>query len=676
MLLLVQCGALAVAHAQDEGSDGWLTRPHAPVRGMSGDDPAWSDPSFDDGAWPVVASGASPRGFADPTRTGLGWYRVRLAVPEGEPVGLLFGDIADIAQVFVDGELLHTHGDPAARVAGEPIPFAVVVPDRLTTDGAIVIAVRAWGGPPGQRVGLFPGLHVGDPVAATLAPHTDVHVRWRDARGAPTLGLSLGMVGLGLLHAWLWGRRRDPEQGFFGLGATLLGVSLGWRAWLQMGNAVPWVRLEPVEHLLLGGATAGMLAFVSAYLGRPGSRSVHASVALLAVGAAIGLFEPGPPLAVVPYVGYAAAALSVLALIVAGLWNRTATATLAAVAFGPALAWAFTEGAYRLTGAPEPWAAIRAWALIGAVGWLGATLSLRLTAGLADTLDELDATARAAARFVPDAVLRLLGRTRISDVQRGDSIQQEMEVLSCDIRGFTTLSESRSPARNFAFINDFLAAMEPCVTANGGFLALNLGDGFLALFPRGEASAIGAGVAMQRALVTFNEAQRAAGEPAIRVGIGVHAGPVMLGTIGGRDRLDTGIVSNAVGVAEQMEGQTRLFDAPLVVSRDVLEVEVARGWATLELDQVDAAGYPAPLAVFEVLDAETDPVRRAQKLDQAEGYAEGLARFRAGDLEGARRAFAALPEREAAALFVARCDWLLARGLPKPWNGVMQAGLQ
>jgi len=672
--LLLIATLIPSAHAEPKPYDGWLTAVDGPVRLEIGDEPRWADPALDDSTWPQVELGTT---FYQAFRSGRapwGWYRVRVSVPAGEPVGLWFGEIAEAAQIYVDGALLHSHGDPDTGQAGPRQPFGVVVDETLTTQGEILVAVRVWGGGAWARAGRIDGLRVGDPSAAMMVPNADRHQRWRDPRGVPTLALGGFLLGLGLLHAWLWFRRRDSEQGFFAIGATLLAVVLIWSAWIFMGNIVPGVRLEQVVHLLLGGALAGMVGFASQYLKWPSPWMVYLCAAALLGCGALALFEPLPPAHLLVYAGYALAAVCALVMSSLALRRGTVAPLSLIFAFGPIFAWGMVEGAHIATALPASWPELRPWMLLGAVGVPAATLSIRLTLRVADTLDELDATGRAAARFVPDAVLRLLGRTRISDVQRGDSVHLDMEILFCDIRGFTRLSESRTPARNFAFINDFLAAMEPCVKANGGFLALNLGDGFMALFPVGESSGVGAAVAMQQALVGFNEAQRQAGEPVIEVGIGVHAGRVMLGTIGGRDRLDTGVVSPAVSVAEQMEVLTKLYDAPLVVSREVLRLDPS--WEAVELDQVHAAGHDAPLAVFEVLEADTDPERRERKRTQATDYANALGLFRGADLGAARAAFAALADREAASLFVARCDWLLARGLPEPWDGVMQTGIQ
>lgn len=673
LLLFVLPVSSSSAFAQAE-YDGWLTAVDGPVRLTGGDDSRWADPAFDDAEWSQVELGGSFYETLGGGRAPWGWYRVGIPVPPGEAVGLWFGEIAEAADVFVQGELIYSHGDPDARRPGARHPFGVVVDDKYTTNGTILVAIRVWGGRAWQRAGRLDGLRVGDPGAAMMVPYTDRYNLWRDPRSVPTLALSILLLSLGVLHAWLWIRRRDPEQGFFAIGASLLGAALLWSAWLAMGNAVPWVRFEQVEHLLLGGAMAGMIAFASHYLKWPWPRVVYLCAATLLLCGVIALFEPLPPAHLLVYIGYTITIASSLAMLAYALYKGTASPVALVLSFGPALAWGAFEGAYIVADVPSGWPALRPWVLIGAIGAFSATLSIRLTSRVADTLDELDATGRAAARFVPDAVLELLGRTRISDVQRGDSIHLDMEVLFCDIRGFTTLSESRTPARNFAFINDFLAAMEPCVKANGGFLALNLGDGFMALFPVGESSGVGAAVAMQRALVAFNEAQREAGEPAIEVGIGIHVGRVMLGTIGGRDRLDTGVVSPAVSVAEQMEVVTKLYDAPLVVSQEVLKIEPS--WEAVQLDQVHASGYDTPLAIFEILDADTDEARRARKRSQAAGYVSALALFRDADLSAARDAFAALSDREAARLFVTRCEWLLANGLPEPWDGVMRMGVQ
>src|SRR3712207_5118630 len=69
-------------------------------------------------------------------------------------------------------------------------------------------------------------------------------------------------------------------------------------------------------------------------------------------------------------------------------------------------------------------------------------------------------------RFVPHKFLQLLNKESIIDVEIGDQMQQEMSILFSDIRDFTTLSETMTPAETFKFINDYLSRMEPAIVEN------------------------------------------------------------------------------------------------------------------------------------------------------------------------------------------------------------------
>ena len=87
------------------------------------------------------------------------------------------------------------------------------------------------------------------------------------------------------------------------------------------------------------------------------------------------------------------------------------------------------------------------------------------------------------ARFVPRQFLEQLGKDRITDVALGDQVQREMTVLFSDIRNFTRMSESMTPAETFKFINQYLGAMEPAISGNNGVIDKYIGDAVMALFP-------------------------------------------------------------------------------------------------------------------------------------------------------------------------------------------------
>ena len=99
-----------------------------------------------------------------------------------------------------------------------------------------------------------------------------------------------------------------------------------------------------------------------------------------------------------------------------------------------------------------------------------------------------------------------------------------------DVRSFTSLSEKMTPRENFEFLNRFLSGMGPCIREYNGFIDKYIGDGIMALFPTSPDDALKAALAMQKYLDGFNALRQ--GLPPVSIGIGLHTGSLILGTIG------------------------------------------------------------------------------------------------------------------------------------------------
>ncbi|PJC02786.1 MAG: histidine kinase, partial [Gallionellales bacterium CG_4_9_14_0_8_um_filter_59_50] len=80
----------------------------------------------------------------------------------------------------------------------------------------------------------------------------------------------------------------------------------------------------------------------------------------------------------------------------------------------------------------------------------------------------LQQTETAYSRLVPHQLLSLLQARSIVDVKLGDQVERKMTILFTDIRDFTSLSESMTPAENFEFINSYLSQMEPVISRHHG----------------------------------------------------------------------------------------------------------------------------------------------------------------------------------------------------------------
>jgi PAS domain S-box-containing protein len=251
------------------------------------------------------------------------------------------------------------------------------------------------------------------------------------------------------------------------------------------------------------------------------------------------------------------------------------------------------------------------------------------------------------ARFVPRQFLEQLGKERITDVALGDQVQRVMTVLFTDIRDFTRLAEKMSPAETFHFVNQYLSAMEPAITLHHGVIDKYVGDAVMALFPDRPDDAVQAALDMFRRLDAFNLERKGRGEPPVQIGIGIHTGSLMLGTVGARDRMDTTVISDAVNLASRVENLTKTYRVPLIVTEDTFRALQSPGELTMRrIDRVLVQGKSQPVVLYEVLDADTPEGCAAKRRSQAD-FEAGLSRYETLDFAGAidcfERTLAAAP---------------------------------
>ncbi len=247
---------------------------------------------------------------------------------------------------------------------------------------------------------------------------------------------------------------------------------------------------------------------------------------------------------------------------------------------------------------------------------LNCNLELALEAELALT--------NAARRFVPNEFLSLLGHRSLVDVKLGDQVQQEMSVLFSDIRDFTTLSEQMTPQKNFQFINEYLSRMEPAILENKGFIDKYIGDGIMALFSGNADDGVKAGITMVQQLTDYNQYRVKSGDNPIAIGIGINTGSLMLGTVGGKTRMDGTVISDDVNLASRMEGLTKLYRVSLLISHQtVARLQYPTDYCVRFIEQTKVKGKSKAVAVFEVFDGD-EPKIKEKKLATKAVFEEGL----------------------------------------------------
>ncbi len=197
-------------------------------------------------------------------------------------------------------------------------------------------------------------------------------------------------------------------------------------------------------------------------------------------------------------------------------------------------------------------------------GWVGTRLRRQFEA----TLDARESRERVTSLFgqhvSPQVVERLLasGAGTLSEMRR-------VTVMFVDIRSFTAAARSRSPAQVLARLDDAFAVMVEAVDRNGGVVNKFLGDGFLALFgaplddPRATRHAVVAGREMLDAIARHNGDHP---DWPIRIGIGVHVGETVAGTVGSPRRKEYTVIGDTVNLASRIESLNKEFGAQFLLS--------------------------------------------------------------------------------------------------------------
>lgn len=246
---------------------------------------------------------------------------------------------------------------------------------------------------------------------------------------------------------------------------------------------------------------------------------------------------------------------------------------------------------------------------------------------------------QAYSRFVPREFLQFLDKESITEVQLGDQVAEHMSVMFADIRDFTTLSEQMTPEENFQFINAFLSRMEPAISENHGFIDKYIGDAIMALFSRSADDALQASLAMLSELAQYNQTRAEEGIAPIEIGVGINTGDLMLGTVGGCNRMDSTVISDTVNVAARIERMTRVYNVNLLISHHTfMQLNNPNCYAMRVIDRVQVKGKTAFISVYEVFEPDP-PEQRAAKLHGKTQFERALLLYYRKDYENAWKLF-------------------------------------
>ncbi len=283
-------------------------------------------------------------------------------------------------------------------------------------------------------------------------------------------------------------------------------------------------------------------------------------------------------------------------------------------------------------------------------------------------------------RFVPTEFIRRLGKEEIEEIDLGDAAQASMSVLFADIRTFTSLSERMTPEQTFNFLNDYLKHIGPNIVGHQGFIDKYIGDAIMALFP-GECinaadDAVAAAIGMMNSLEHYNQTLQRNGEKPVHIGIGIHTGPLTLGTLGFEERLETTVIGDSVNLASRMEGLTKQYGIHIGITEATYQgLKTPQSYLIREIDTVQVKGKTRPITIYDVFEGDPPPLRE-QKTAALNTYQTALHLYQQRDWTQALSIFTQLqqqmPEDKVVHIYVERCTQLCSTPPVGAWSGITQ----
>ncbi|MCY7294625.1 adenylate/guanylate cyclase domain-containing protein [Alteromonas sp. a30] len=283
-------------------------------------------------------------------------------------------------------------------------------------------------------------------------------------------------------------------------------------------------------------------------------------------------------------------------------------------------------------------------------------------------------------KFVPKQFVNHFTKEGKQKLVLGQAGEDDVAILFCDIRGFTGLSESMSPQELMNFLNSYFLRMSEPIHRHNGFIDKFIGDAIMSLFdhPGGTEQhkaddALRAAIDLRKTIVIYNQHRANSGYPPIDIGIGIHYGPVILGTIGSHVRMDTTVIGDSVNIAYRLETLTPIYGCDIIVSAQLLDSAKAREtYRHRLLDWVCVKGKRNPVEIYEVM-THLPEDEIARKLKTAPFIKTGLSARKAQQWNQAIDAFKAAqaidPQDKVIQHHIQQCNQLRTKPLHPQWDG-------
>jgi len=280
-------------------------------------------------------------------------------------------------------------------------------------------------------------------------------------------------------------------------------------------------------------------------------------------------------------------------------------------------------------------------------------------------------------QYVPPEIVDEMSRNPDEEFSvEGES--RELSVLFCDIRSFTTISESLAADELKQLLNLFFTPMTRIIFEKRGTIDKYVGDMIMAfwgapvqdtLHPQ---HAVEAALAMLDQVVEMRPEFSARNWPEVNIGIGINTGMMNVGDMGSEYRRAYTVIGDAVNLGSRLEGLTKYYGVGLIVSETT--AAGLDGIVLRRLDRVKVKGKNEPVTIYQPVglsgSVSAGVVEEVRQSDAA------LELYFAGHWEQAHAAFQTLqhaaPQHKFYSLYLDRIDALQSQGIAAGWNGVFE----
>jgi adenylate cyclase len=412
------------------------------------------------------------------------------------------------------------------------------------------------------------------------------------------------------------------------------------------------------KYVFIGASAVGLHDLKTTALGEltPGV-NVHASV--LGNALAGDFLAPPDELVTALAIIVLAAAASLGILLMRTLWLQLALPLMLGLAYSGVTLWLFSHN--------------KVWELVMPLAALALCAVTSYGLVLFTEGREKTKIRRMFSQYVSPAALSVMVDQFEDYSGAGAGSKETVSVLFADIRGFTSLSENSAPEEIVQMLNHYFAAMTEAIHAHHGTIDKFIGDAIMAVWgaPIKSAThaddAVRAALQMREKLIEINAWLAARGATTIDIGIGINSGEVVMGSIGSALKADYTVIGDNVNLASRLEGLTKLYDCPLLISESTLDA-MTRPMPCRIVDLVRVKGKQHPIRIYAPIAAGEMPDAQAQRI--SDRTAAAFAAYLARDWEGAVAELREWPDDPLCQALIQRCRDYQLHDPGADWDGV------